>query len=237
MFYGLKGRSVRDYVLQGLRVSFAEVQLINRALDDHVFTIWHVCLHHSALFSRSPTIWLSLNFCPSKIHFHLQPEQLGQSGRLMCSKDSSSHFGSSPPAFADTAPICQVVISLARSTLLGTSQRRPAWSPCSLDMSRRWWVSPPFEPIGPVHGVGASESFVVCDFRGMCGNISMSQVHWSRTESGFASNIAAAVPVKSIFSTQKDKERQQHWSPPSVVFRQADKSWSLRWSWNTVVYF
>lgn len=52
-------------VSQSSRASCTEVQLINKVIVYHVFTIWYVCLNHSMLFSHSPP-WVHswLLFCP-----------------------------------------------------------------------------------------------------------------------------------------------------------------------------
>lgn len=147
--WGEKEVGQRVCLLQSWHASCIAVQLINKSKDYHVFTIWHVCLNHSALLSVYPTTWLlysSLVFplclllCPSQLCFL---PQRGQSGRLMCSQDWSA-LSEAPLLlpFAYTASIRQAVINLAQSTLLGPPRRHSPWSPCSPDMSRGWWVSP-----------------------------------------------------------------------------------------------
>lgn len=105
-------------------------------------------------------------------------------------------------SLAYTASIRQAVIGLTQSTLLGPPHRHSPWSPCSPDMSRGWWVSPSWTDWA-YHRVRASESFVVCDFRGMCSNIYISQVHGSRCRVKFPSQCSCSGPnEKPLFNTK-----------------------------------
>lgn len=67
----------------------------------------------------------------------------------------------------------------------------------------------PLELTKPYHRVTASESFVVCDFRGMCGNIYISQVRGSKCRVKFPFQYSFRCPSeKHLFNTKSlwDKE-------------------------------
>lgn len=143
---GVKRRSVVEYGLQSRHASSNAIQLINKWRDYHLFTIWHAWLNHAALLSRSlhhlpPLLLFSTSFFLSA-----SLSSVGR-GRLRRSKDWSSLL----PSFAYMASICQAVIGLARSTLLGPPHRHAPWSPCSPNMSRGWWVSPSWTGLGPLY--------------------------------------------------------------------------------------
>lgn len=133
----------REKVLQKWNVSCNAVQLINKSRDYNVFTIWHVCLNYSVLPSGSSTYWLHFSF-PSLcflLSFAVMraawPElQVDVLKRLIVPSLAPLLF-----SFAYTASICQAVINLTQSTLLGPPRTHALWSLRSPYMSRGWWVS------------------------------------------------------------------------------------------------